>query len=129
MGSSPDRSLKQTSQDTPGPVSVSACKLAGERGVELADRAVEGGGGDTRGHRPVTYRDIVGDTIEWKVLHRKEIYRAIDPERLKAVKLIAKAEHRDALDALAEFPQKKRTNERRSPSGQYCQCGRRNRGA
>ena len=48
MGSSSGRSLNQTSQDTPGPVSVSACKLAGERGAELADHAVDGGGGDTQ---------------------------------------------------------------------------------
>lgn len=67
-------------------------------------------------HRPITYRDIVGDTSEWKVLHRKEIYRAVDPERLKAAKLIAKAERRDALDVLAELPRERRTYERKSPS-------------
>ncbi|QFT01690.1 hypothetical protein FIV06_29935 (plasmid) [Labrenzia sp. THAF191b] len=48
MGASSGRSLNQTSQNPPGPVSVSACELAGERGAELADHAVDGGGGDTQ---------------------------------------------------------------------------------
>lgn len=67
-------------------------------------------------HRPVTYREIVGDTSEWKKLHRDDIYRAVDPERLKSAKIIAKVEGRDALDVLAEHPREKRTYERKSSS-------------
>lgn len=67
-------------------------------------------------HRYVTYRDIVGDTSDWKKLHREDIYRAVDPERLKTAKINAKVQGRDALDILAELPREKRTYERKSPS-------------
>jgi len=67
-------------------------------------------------HHPVTYRDIVGDTSEWKKLHRDDIYRAVEPERLEAAKIIGKVEKRDPLDVLADLPGEKRTYERKSPS-------------
>lgn len=68
-------------------------------------------------HRPVTYRDIFGDTSDWKVIHRDDIFRSVNPKRLKAAKSIAKAERRDPLDVLADLPREKRTYERKPFSG------------
>ena len=46
LGQASDSLINQMSQNTPGPVAVTACEFARERGAELADHTVDGVGGD-----------------------------------------------------------------------------------
>ncbi len=47
-----------------------------------------------------TYRDIVGDTSEWRKAHKKRILSMVSPERREAAKHLARAKRIDILDAL-----------------------------
>ena len=53
---------------------------------------------------PVTYRDIVGDTTEWKQQNRQRIYKLVNQDRLNEAKLRAKVEGCDVFEALADMP-------------------------
>jgi hypothetical protein len=66
-----------------------------------------------------TYRDIVGDTSEWRQHHKKRILEMVSPERREAAKYLAKAKKIDILDALDRVgpirsarPYKRRLSER-----------------
>ncbi|WP_158875012.1 transposase [Antarcticirhabdus aurantiaca] len=50
-----------------------------------------------------TYRDIVGDTSEWRRAHRAQILAMVSPDRLSMAKALARQEGMDLLDALDEI--------------------------
>ena len=50
-----------------------------------------------------TYRDIVGDTSEWRRAHRAQILSMVSPDRLSMAKALARQEGMDLLDALDEI--------------------------
>ena len=66
-------------------------------------------------HDPVTYRQIVGDTSQWKREHRKQIYKMVDPIRLALAKLAASFLNLDTLDILADI-------QRATKYGPYRRC-------
>ncbi len=47
-----------------------------------------------------TYRDIVGDTSEWRMAHKQRILAMVSPERREAARHLARARKIDILDAL-----------------------------
>jgi len=47
-----------------------------------------------------TYRDIVGDTSEWRQHHKRRILAMVSPERREAARHLARARKIDILDAL-----------------------------
>ena len=49
-----------------------------------------------------TYRDIVGDTSEWRRAHQAQILRMVSPQRLAVAKHIAAFEGMPLIDALEE---------------------------
>ncbi len=67
---------------------------------------------------PIPYRDIVGDTSDWKAQRADKILAMVTPERRRAAKAIAAAQGISILDALAQVPRSAdgRTYGRRKPS-------------
>jgi hypothetical protein len=51
----------------------------------------------------ITYRDIVGDTLEWRHLHKDEVLAMVRPDRLRAAKAMARYERRDIFVVLDEM--------------------------
>lgn len=64
-----------------------------------------------------TYRDIVGNTLDWQKAHRKRILGMVSPDRHALAKQLAIDENRSILDALSltRLPRTKRY-ERKRPS-------------
>jgi hypothetical protein len=52
--------------------------------------------------KPTTYRDIVGDTSEWRRAHQAQILRMVSPDRLSAAKRIAALDGIPLIEALDE---------------------------
>lgn len=53
-----------------------------------------------------TYRDIVGDTSEWRSEHQDQILKMVSPDRLKMAKELASRDRIDILDALDQIGQR-----------------------
>ena len=66
-----------------------------------------------------TWRDIVGDTSDWKRRHKAQVLAMVGKERLEAAKAIAKSTKRDIFDVITSLREEHRktlTYKRRPPT-------------